>query len=72
MGQVEAIKENEASTSTKNFNSKMFKLPEITLTESSKVSARASDGDDAAADKFAQRMQACRMTCRIIEKNTIL
>ncbi len=60
MGQVDTIKENEASTTTKGFNSKMFKLPEITFNRKAARSIRRvpADGDDAAADKFAQRMQA--------------
>ena len=61
IGQMDTIGENEASTATKGFDSKMFKLPEITF---NRKAARAYVvylwGDDAAADKFAQRMQALR------------
>ena len=56
------IGEDEASTATKGFDSKMFKLPEITFNRKAARSVRRvpAEGDDAAADKFAQRMQALR------------
>jgi hypothetical protein len=60
-GTMESIKEDSASKSgTATFNMKMFKLPEITFNRKAARSVRRvpAEGDDAAADKFAQRMQA--------------